>query len=163
MAETEHLGGRAEERELLAGFLDWYREIVVHKVSGLGLDAASRVMTPSGMSPLGIVAHLAAIETGWFAEDFAGRTVDPEPDHVDFRLLPEDSVESVIAGYRAACEQARAIAAAAPSLDTLSAVADKYRGHVTLRWILVHMIEETARHAGHLDLMREQIDGRTGD
>ena len=76
---------------------------------------------------------------------------------------PTDSVDSVVAEYRDVCEQSRAIAAAAPSLDELSLVVDDVWGNVSLRWIFVHMIEETARHAGHLDLMREQIDGRTGD
>jgi len=164
MSSTDHLGARAEEGALLAGFLDWYREIVEHKVAGLTLEDATRIMTPTGMSPLGIVAHLAAVETGWFVEDFAGGAVDPIwDDHGSFRLRADDSVESVIEEYRVACANSRAVVAATPSLDTLSVAEDKFRGHVSLRWILVHMIEETARHAGHLDVMREQIDGQTGD
>jgi len=164
MAGSDDLGGRAEERSLLEGFLDWYREIVEHKVAGLSLDDAARSMTPTGMSPLGIVAHLAAVETGWFVEDFAGGAADPVwDDHGSFRLRPDDTVESVLAEYRVACANSRSVVAGAPSLDTLSVAEDRFRGHVSLRWILVHMIEETARHAGHLDVMREQIDGRTGD
>jgi hypothetical protein len=73
------------------------------------------------------------------------------------------SSDSVVAEYRAACARSRAIIDAASSLDALSENADELRGNVSLRWILVHMLEETARHAGHLDLMRESIDGRTGD
>lgn len=164
MAQTDHLGGRADERALLVGFLDWYRQVVQNKAEGLSLDDATRVMTPTGLSVLGVVAHLAAVENGWFCEDFAGQPVDAMwDDHGEFRLRPDDSVESVLAEYRDACARASAIVAAAPSLDAQSAVEDKFRGHVSLRWILVHMIEETARHAGHLDVMREQIDGRTGD
>lgn len=164
MVASEHLGGRADERMMLTGFLDWNRAVVERKVEGLSLDDASRAATPTGLSPLGVVAHLAAVEVGWFAESFAGETVDPIwDDHGSFRLRATDSVESVVAEYRDACARSRAIVEAAPSLDELSRTTDEHRGNVSLRWILVHMIEETARHAGHLDLMREQIDGRTGD
>ena len=67
---TEHLGGRAEELTLLCGFLDWSRAVIVHKVEGLATDDAIRVMTPTGLSPLGVVAHLAAVEVAWFHETF---------------------------------------------------------------------------------------------
>ncbi len=164
MVASDHLGGRAEERALLSGFLDWNRAVIEHKVEGLSWADASRVMTPTGLSPLGVVAHLASAEVGWFAETFAGEPVEPTwEDHGSFRLRTTDSVESVVAEYRDVCARSRAIAAAAPSLDELSIVVDDVWGNVSLRWIHVHMIEETARHAGHLDLMREQIDGRTGD
>ena len=164
MAASDHLGGRAEERTLLSGFLDWNRAVVEHKVQGLTREDATRVMTPTGLSPLGVVAHLASAEVGWFAETFAGAAVDSEwDDHGSFRLRPTDSVESVLAEYHDVCARSRAVANAAPSLDELSVAADQNWGNVSLRWIFVHMIEETARHAGHLDLMREQIDGRTGD
>lgn len=161
---SDALGVRAGERETLVGFLDWYRSVVERKVAGLPFDDASRAITASGLSPLGVVAHLAAVEVGWFVEDFAGEPVDPQwDDHGSFRLRTTDSVDSVLAEYREACERSRAIAAGAPSLDALSVVETEVRGRVSLRWILVHMIEETARHAGHLDLMREAIDGTTGD
>ena len=164
LSATEDLGGRAGERDMLGGFLDWYRVVVEHKVQGLSLEDATRSMTPSGLSPLGVVAHLASVEIGWFVETVAGEPVDPIwDDHGSFRLLPGDTVESVLAEYRDACARSRAIADATPSLDSLSAAADRYRGNVSLRWVLMHMIEETARHAGHLDLMREQIDGQLGD
>jgi len=164
MTGSDHLGARADEWTVLSGFLDWYRAIVEHKVQGLSFVDAARVMTPTGLSPIGIVAHLAAVEVGWFAETFAGATVDPMwDDHGSFRLRADDSVESVVAEYRAACATSRAIVDAAPSLDALSVDAHDVWGNVSLRWLLVHMIEETARHAGHLDIMREQIDGRTGD
>ena len=84
-------------------------------------------------------------------------------DHGSFRIREGDTVDSVIAEYRQACEQSRHVVSLAATLDDLSVRADEYRGHVSLRWVLVHMIEETARHAGHLDIMRETIDGRTGD
>ena len=158
------LGARAGEREMLEGFLDWYRTVVTRKVEGMPLELATRVMTPSGLSALGVVAHLEAVEVGWFGETFAGEEVDPEWEHHgSFRFREGDTVGSVLAEYANACDRSRRIAAGAPSLDTLSVESEEYRGHVSLRWLMVHMIEETARHAGHLDLMSEQLDGRTGD
>jgi uncharacterized damage-inducible protein DinB len=164
MTALEGLGGRSDERAMLAGFLDWYRGVVENKVDGLSLEDASRQMTPTGLSPLGVVAHLSAVEVGWFRETFEGAPVDSSwDDHGLFQLHPEDTVESVVGEYREVCAQSRSIVDAASSLDQLSVGVDPFRGNVSLRWILVHLIEETARHAGHLDLMREQIDGRTGD
>lgn len=164
MTDTDALGGRADERTLLAGFLDWQRAVVVHKVEGLSIDVARTVMTATGLSPLGVVGHLAAVEVGWFAETFAGEPVEQMWEvHGSFRLHPDDSVESVVAEYVSCCARSRAIVAAAPTLDSVSVEAHEFYGNVSLRWVLVHMLEETARHAGHLDIMREAIDGKTGD
>ena len=149
---------------MLTGFLDWYRTVVEHKVHGLPADSANGAMTQTGLSPLGVVAHLAAVEVGWFAETFAGEAIDPAWDtHGSFKLNNSDSVESIVAEYHAACARSRSIVDATASLDALSTRSDEFRGRVSLRWILVHMLEETARHAGHLDIMREAIDGQTGD
>jgi uncharacterized damage-inducible protein DinB len=161
---TLDLGGRAEERALLTGFLDWNRAVVEHKVGGLAPVDAHRVMTATGLSPLGVIAHLVAVEIAWFDETFAGNAVDPIwDDYGSFRPHPEDTAESLITEYQRACATSREICSQAPSLDDLSARATELRGNVSLRWILVHVIAETARHAGHLDIMREAIDGRTGD
>ena len=158
------LGGHAPERELLGGTMDWYRAVVARKVEGLPLLDASRTMTPTGLSPLGVVAHLAVAEVAWFAETFAGDPVEPMwEDHGSFRLRPDDTVESVLAEYNEACKRSRSVVDAATSVDALSSRKAWFRGRVSLRWILVHMIEETARHAGHLDIFREAIDGKTGD
>jgi Protein of unknown function (DUF664) len=160
------LGAQADERELLTGFLDWYRAVVENKVTDLSYDDASRVMTPTGMSPLGIVKHLGDVERRWFRLRFAGEEVatlrtEDVPD-ADFRVEPGDTVASVLDFYRRAAADARRITEGA-SLDAMSASASPHYGRVSLRWIIVHMIEETARHAGHLDILREQIDGKTGD
>ena len=164
MSAGEEFGARAEERELLVGFLDWYRGVVVHKVEDLRSEQASRVMTATGLSPLGVIAHLAAVEVGWFAETFAGDPVDPAWEgHGAFVLSPADTTTSVIGEYERACARSRTIVDGTPSLDVRAVEAHDFWGHVSLRWLLVHMIEETARHAGHLDIMREAIDGRTGD
>jgi Protein of unknown function (DUF664) len=160
----DDLGGQGDERTLLVGFLDWYRDVVVNKVGGLSTDAATTVMTASGLSPLGVVAHLSAVEVGWFAETFDGQPVDPSwDDRGAFRLAARDTVESVVDEYRLCCDRSRSIVAATESLDALATKAHVVWGHVSLRWMLLHMVEETARHAGHLDIMREAIDGQTGD
>jgi Protein of unknown function (DUF664) len=78
-------------------------------------------------------------------------------------LTDRDTVDSILAFYRTEADFSRQVVAESPSLDALSAKPTQYREHVSLRWILIHMLEETARHAGHLDLMREAIDGKTGD
>jgi len=161
------LGVRRGERETLEGSLDWYRAVVERKVGGLTLDDAKRVMTPTGLSALGVLKHLGWAERGWFRERFAGEDVeaiDVDGDNSpEFTIGDEDTVESVIGFYGAEVEESRRVSRDAPSLDALSAKEALYRGHVTLRWIIVHVLEETARHAGHLDLMRENIDGRVGD
>ena len=163
MSNKEPFGARADERPMLEGFLDYYRDVVVNKLEGLSRDDAARVMTSTGLSLLGTVAHLTEVEYGWFDEKFAGH---PErPDHVNhesFQLSSGDTVISIIEEYRAACAVSRVIASKA-ALDDLGVVEHGIWGRVSLRWIYIHMIEETARHAGHLDLMREQIDGKVGD
>jgi hypothetical protein len=163
----DFLGVRRGERETLAGFLDWYRAVVERKVEGLSWEDAKRVATPTGMSALGILKHLGWVERGWFRETFAGEDVeaiDLDGDNsAEFAVSSEDTVESVISFYRSEVEEARRVVREVPSLDALSAKETNYREHVSLRWVMVHMLEETARHAGHLDLMREEIDGQVGD
>ncbi|HEX5267814.1 MAG TPA: DinB family protein [Acidimicrobiales bacterium] len=160
------LGARSDERTTLTGTLDWYRGVVENKIHGLGREDASRSMTPSGLSQLGVVKHLAWVERGWFQEIYAGRDVEMlegDDDSLEFAIGPGDTVETIRDFYRAQVSESRAVTDAAPGLDALSARETPMRGRVSLRWVLVHMIEETARHAGHLDLMREAVDGRVGD
>jgi hypothetical protein len=163
----DYLGVRRGERETLEGFLDWYRAVVERKVDGLSSDDAKRVRTSTGMSALGILKHLGWVERGWFCETFAGEdveSIDTDGDNsAEFAVGAADTVESMLAFYRSEVEEARCIAREAPTMDALSVKATSYGEHVSLRWIMVHMLEETARHAGHLDLMREEIDGRVGD
>jgi hypothetical protein len=161
------LGVRRDERETLEGSLDWYRAVVERKVDGLVLDDAKRVRTSTGMSALGILKHLGWAERGWFRETFAGEDVeaiDVDGDNTpEFAIGDDDTVQSVIGFYRGEVEESRRVCKDASSLDALSANETPYREQVSLRWIMVHMLEETARHAGHLDLMRENIDGQVGD
>jgi hypothetical protein len=166
VAVNDPFGARSDERAMLSGFLDWYRSVVAHKVEGLSEEQAARAMTPSGVSALGVVRHLAWVERLWFQWRVAGDdvTLDAGPDNsLTFRLEPGDTVASVLAGYHAEIEQSRRIVRAAASFDELTARPHPIFGPVSMRWVLVHLIEETARHAGHLDLIREQLDGQTGD
>jgi hypothetical protein len=163
VSDDDLLGARCDERVMLEGFLDYYRDVIVNKVDGLSRADAGRVMVASGLSPLGIVAHLTEVEYNWFDAKFAGHPERLDPvKHRDFQLSSDDTVASIVDEYRAACAVARVIASKA-ALDDLSVQEHPFFGRVSLRWIYVHMIEETARHAGHLDLMREQIDGKVGD
>jgi len=160
------LGARRDERQTLEGALDWYRAIVEKKVEGLNLEQSKKIMTPTGLSLLGVIKHLGWVERGWFREIFAGEdvlSIDSEDDNsAEFEVDANDTVESVLNFYRDEVAHSRQITSGS-SLDHLSAEQTGLRGHVSLRWILVHMLEETARHAGHMDVMREKIDGHTGD
>ncbi|MCU1429390.1 MAG: Mini-circle protein [Actinomycetia bacterium] len=159
----------ADERTTLVEFLDWYRATIETKLEGLDDEQARIPIPPSDMTLIGIVRHLAEVERSWFRARFRGEDVSPlyysdaDPDG-DFHAGPSDTAAGALAAYRAECDHARAITNA-QSLDDLSAVKLAHHGNqqVSLRWILVHMIEETARHAGHADLLRETIDGVTGD
>jgi uncharacterized damage-inducible protein DinB len=159
-------GVRQGERETLAGALDWYRGIVEHKVEGLSSEQATKTMTPTGLSLLGVIKHLGWAEPSWFREVFAGEEVGsidaPADNSAEFALGRDDTVESILGFYRDEAERARQIADGS-SLKTLSARTTRIGERVSLRGILVHMLEETARHAGHMDVMRESIDGQTGD
>ena len=152
------------EKESLQVALDRHRDAILWKLEGLGDDDLRRQMTPSGTSLLGLVKHVAAVEYGWFCDTF-GRETEPlpfdddDPD-ADFRIRPDETTEEVLAFY------ARARAAADQTIDELEveSTGTAWFGEaVTLRWVLIHMVEETARHAGHADIIRELIDGMAGD
>lgn len=155
---------QAGERETLAGFLDLQRGVMLRKVADLDDESLRRSMTPSGLTLLGMLKHLAYVERWWFRAVFAGEDVtfpwtDDDPD-ADWRAESGESVDSIAALYREECARAREIVAAASFDDAcISPKGDS----ITLRWIVTHMIEETARHLGHADIMREAIDGATGD
>lgn len=156
------LGSHADDRTMLTGFLDWYRWVAENKLEDLTRDDATRVTTPGGLTMLGIVKHLAWVERIWFRRYFAGAEREAIENPQSFELAPDDTTESVLATYRSDCAAAREITESA-ALDQTSVVAHDVYGLVSFRWILVHMIEETARHSGHLDILRELTDGRTGD
>jgi len=159
-----HTDDVGDERAVLTSYLDYQRTVMRRKIADLGDDALRRSMTPSGLTLLGMAKHLAYVERYWFGEVFSGEDVefpwtDEDPD-ADWRTEPDETPASIDALYVDACERSRAATAAA-SLD--DEVAYQGERRISMRAILVHMIEETARHLGHADLMREALDGATGD
>ena len=160
------------EAEMLSGFLDYHRATVLMKVDGLSQAQLSRTIASSSLTLAGLLKHLALVEDTWFTERFAGRPMPPPFDGIDrdadpdweLRTAAEDTPEWLVGRYEEACVRSRAVVAAADSLDQRAIAGRSRSGEVfTLRWILCHMIEETARHNGHADLLREAIDGVTGE
>jgi hypothetical protein len=157
----------ADERTSLTTSLDFQRATPELKCAGLTDDhLRERAVPPSTLSLLGIVRHLADVERVWFANRFAHLDLAPrfysEPDNLggDFDDLYSAEVAEVFAVWRTSCAESREIIAAAGSLEELGVRGDGTP--VTLRWILLHLVEEYARHNGHADLLRERLDGTTG-
>ena len=162
---------RAGELATLAGFLRWQRGTLELKCSGLDAEAmARRSVEPSMMSLLGLVRHLADVERSWFRKIMAGQDVpsryrsEDQPDG-DFEGARPDPavVAEAWQAWRDEVAFADRFVAAAPDLDLVGQVPDAWRGPMSLRWVLTHMIEEYARHNGHADLIRERLDGSTGE
>lgn len=152
------------EKEVLTGFLDHYRKTLLEICEGLTEEQLRRPMVPSGTSLLGLVKHLVYVERGWFQESVANEPFeypfDSDDPDIDFRIEEGETSEEIFDLYRRACERSRRALEEA-SLDDLIQDPKRSRDY-NVRWIAVHMIEETARHVGHADILREQIDGRTG-
>jgi len=151
------------ERETLTGLLDFLRSTVVLKVAGLtDQQAFARPVSPSTLTAAGVVKHLTGVERFWFSIDFAGADLPwpwPEDDpHGNFRLADGDTLAGIVAGYQAECDRSRRAIAGADLDDPARGEGMTFR----LRYAIVHLIEETARHCGHLDLIREATDGVTG-
>ncbi len=152
---------------MLVSWLDYQRSTLLWKCEGLdGADLARRGVPPSAMSLQGLVRHMAIVEWWWFDHIFrAGSSPEPistaEDRDADFNDLDPGRAMADIDLLQRQCDVSRSIVAAAESLDDLSASTEK--PPVSLRWIMVHMIEEYARHNGHADLLREQIDGAVGE
>jgi uncharacterized damage-inducible protein DinB len=157
------LGG---EREQLAGFLDFLRGTVVMKAAGLTDEQARRSLMPSELTTVaGLVSHLTYVEQYWFGQVHDNQA-DPWAERIkadrdaEFRAALSIPLDQLIAEYEAECQRSRAVVAKL-ALDATGTTA---KGQpVNLRWVLIHMIEETGRHAGHLDLLRELLDGSTGE
>ena len=155
----------ADERTTLMGFLQRQRDLIVWKVSDASDETLASVRTESGLTMHGVVRHLENVERGWFRDFFAGETdlrfdgteEDPEG---DFRAegVP---IADLITAYAAETARCDTVIQAAPSFDSLAKGSEA--GTCSLRWIVLHMIEETGRHVGHLDLLREQADGAVGE
>ncbi|MER5450670.1 DinB family protein [Streptomyces sp. NPDC002766] len=159
----------ADERTMLEGWLEYHRQTLAWKCEGL-TDAQLRTASvePSTLSLMGLVRHMADVERGWFrrvlADEDAGpiHFTDEDPDG-EFHLTEADTWAQARDAWQAEIEVARRVAADF-GLDDLSKGRHRRTGEqFNLRWIYTHMIEEYARHNGHADLLRERIDGATGD
>ena len=159
---------RGGELDTLTGFLRWQRETFALKCSGLDAgQLARRAVEPSTLSLLGLLRHLADVERGWFRVTLAGQDA---PAHFVTRddgeftgALPDPGiVAEAWAAWHAEVAFAEQFVADAPDLDAVGKTPDAWRGPMSLRWVLTHMIEEYARHNGHADLLRERIGGRLG-
>jgi hypothetical protein len=156
----------SNERDALAGFLDRQRNALVRKVRGVSDADARRAPTASSLSLLGLLKHSTVWESRWFEGVVAGRPLpDGWPEHEspipdeDFLVGDGDTVEQWVARYEEAAEMSRQIVAAM-ALDDSCVRTDII--DCNLRNVLLHLIEETARHAGHADLIRETLDGSRG-
>jgi uncharacterized damage-inducible protein DinB len=152
-----------DEKQSLRVSLDRHRDAVLWKLEGLGDEDLRRAMVPSGTNLLGLVKHLASVEYGWFCETF-GRPTEPLTDisqdpEADMRAAEGEATEDIVAFYRRAWAAADASILELPLDKTGTSYSDLT---VSLRWVLVHMIEDTVRHAGHADTLRELTDGGTG-
>lgn len=144
------------EKDVLLGFLDYLRESVVAKLDGAPEAQVRTPGVPSGTNLLGLVNHLAHVERFMFLGE------DAADWQATFQAAPDATVASVIADYRDAVDQSNVVIAECTDLTSAVARPARRGNAPTMRWALAHMIEETARHAGHLDILRETIDGVTG-
>lgn len=145
------------ERETLQVLLQYLRDSMVRKVSGVDEVAARTSPVSSGTTLLGLMKHLTHAESLWLLQRFAGRE-DALPDE---SVRPEDTLVGAIVDYRANWDRVDSVVASASSLDQ-PCQAIGGGDPANLRWVLMHLLEETARHAGHADILRELIDGQTG-
>jgi hypothetical protein len=156
-----------DEKAMLAGFLRTQRETLVLKCSGLTEAMAYRSVPPSTLTLLGLVRHLAGVERRWFRRVLTGEhapplfATDEHPDG-DFDGVSGDpeSIAEAWTAWRAEVAYADDFLARVPDLDLTGE--DSWRGRVSVRWVLIHLVEEYARHNGHADLLRERVDGAIG-
>jgi uncharacterized damage-inducible protein DinB len=159
-----------DPRELLLGYLDWYREAILRKLDGLPEEELRRSRLPSGWTPLALLRHLTGVERRWLRWGFAGERVgDPEIEfhgpEDSWHVGPDETVEQVRAEYLAEVESSRRILAGAGLQDMPGpgTAFNPTEQHPALVWILFHLLQEYARHAGHLDVVRELADGTVGE
>lgn len=159
---------RGPERLMLVQFLDFYRTVLVRKSAGLRRDQLAMRVGASSLTFGGLIKHMAYVEDHWFHSGWAGNALVDPWSEVDWRATPDWELES--AADDAPDELAalfddtvgRSRAAIADSFD-LDATAPIRGREISLRWVLIHMVEEYARHCGHADMLREAIDGAIGD
>jgi uncharacterized damage-inducible protein DinB len=162
----------SDERTMLEEFLEYHRATFRWKISTLAKGQLSYALPSSTMTLAGLAKHLAYVEDIWFHVRLAGHDTptpwadapfDADPDW-EWHSAVDDEPDTLAELYGAACTRSRLAVGRAASLDVQSVVPDRQTGEkFSLRWILLHLIEETARHNGHADLLREAIDGQSGE
>lgn len=158
----------SDPRELLLGYLEWYREALARKLSGLSDEQLRAPVEPLGWSPLGLVQHLGWVERRWMRWGFAAEDVVAYPaggDAEEWTVADGTSAEQVLAAYRAEVTAATSLVATA-GLSTRARVGGRFatpEQAPSLGRILFHLLQEYARHLGHLDVARELVDGVTGE
>src|SRR5437763_533763 len=158
----------ADERTSLEQWLDYQRATLLWKCAGLTSEQLKRrAVRPSGLSLLGLVRHMLEVERWWFGMHAAERDLpmpyDPDAVGLDFDGVDDADAALDLAAYQQECDASRAAAAGRSLEDVVPSRGDHPERTRDIRWIYVHMIEEYARHNGHADLLREAIDGVTGD
>jgi uncharacterized damage-inducible protein DinB len=159
------------ELDQLTSVLDYQRETILRKTDGLTREQLAQQLPTSSLTLGGLLNHLALVEDSWFPVRFSGLPDDElwtgidwdaDPDY-EFRTAADLEPAELRRRYEEACARSRQVVAGAQSLDQLSVEKRQNGMHFDLRWVLLHLIEETARHAGHADLLREAVDGTTGE
>jgi uncharacterized damage-inducible protein DinB len=167
--DPDHLAG---ERTALESWVDFHRATLLQKCAGLTAEQlAKRAVPPSTLSLIGLVRHMTDVERWWFRSHVAGERLpyaywsENDADRTDYEFdeATAENAERDLAAYRQEIDAARASAATVDLDHTVSSVGHRKDVTIGIRWIYLHMIEEYARHNGHADLLRERIDGATGD
>ncbi|MGH9917459.1 MAG: DinB family protein [Nitrososphaerales archaeon] len=158
----------ADERTSLQQWLDYHRATLIMKCAGLPAEQLKRrALPPSRLSLLGLVRHMVEVERWWFRMHAAGEDIgfiyDPDSVGLDFEEVDDADAASDVAAFHTECEAARAAVAGLALDDVVPSRGHHPERRRDIRWIFLHMIEEYARHNGHADLLREAIDGVTGD
>jgi uncharacterized damage-inducible protein DinB len=156
--------GSGDERAVLTGWLDRQRATVLRKVHGLTDEQARQALLPTSplMTVAGVLSHLRWTERGWFAASFpSAASGHTERDPSGGWEVPRSSLDALVAQYAAECAVSRQVVSR-HDLGAMQEFTPPEFSPVSLRWIVAHMIEETARHLGHLDVIREQLDGARG-
>ncbi|MDQ3177053.1 MAG: DinB family protein [Actinomycetota bacterium] len=164
----------AGEVETSLGFLDYHRDTLMMKVAGLDRAQLAQTLAPSPMTLAGLVKHLALVEESWFCERLAGRdpaepwaSVDWDADEDwDWHSAVDDEPDALVTQWERSVAMARECAdeaMAGGGFEQVTVKPNRRSEHFSMRWIVTHMIEEYARHNGHADMIRESIDGQTGE
>ncbi|MEI7540119.1 MAG: DinB family protein [Actinomycetes bacterium] len=164
MEAPKYPNSTGSERELLEAHIEFCRQTIIYKVSGVTKTDGIKRLGPTATSVLGLLRHLTEVEYWWFQDRFTGvaytdsRSSEAEPDG-EFMIADGDTVDSLLQGYKDACENSRNISLGKSLDDVAMHPRQSDNMQPSLRWIYLHLIDETARHAGHLDIYRELLDG----